>query len=104
MSKSEPTDLDRIKAEAAFYGEVLPLEVELEEARENKAKDPERFQVAKQAFEEQRSYFRQIAEYLKATAEGADDRSKVVINVGAAIPTVADVIPPAGTEKKGGRK
>lgn len=65
MSKKEPTELEKIKAEIAFYEEVGPLQEELETAREVKKKDPERFADAKQVFEEKRTFYRQIAEYLK---------------------------------------
>lgn len=61
------TELDKIKADMAFYAKIGPLHEELEAAREVKSDDPVRFQEAKQAFEEQRTFYRQIAEYIKAT-------------------------------------
>lgn len=63
------SELDRIKAELAFYAEVLPLEEELEAAREVKKEDPVRFQEAKQVFEEHRRFYRTIAQS-KAPEEG----------------------------------
>jgi hypothetical protein len=63
------SDLDRIKAELAFYSEVLPLEEELEAARESRKEDPVRFQEAKQVFEEHRRFYRTIAQ-TKTPEEG----------------------------------
>ena len=65
MSDKKPTELDKIKAEIAFYEEVGPLQEELESAREVKKNDPVRFADAKEAFEEKRTFYRQIGEYLK---------------------------------------
>lgn len=62
MSDIDTTELDRIRGEQAFYEEVIPLQVELEDARKVKADDPVRFQEAKQAFEEKRTAYRLIAE------------------------------------------
>lgn len=56
------SEVDRIKGELAFYAEVLPLEEELEAAREVKKDDPVRFQEAKQVFEEHRRFYREIAQ------------------------------------------
>lgn len=56
------SDLDKIKGDLAFYNEVLPLEEELEAARLVKKEDPERWFEAKQAFEEKRRAYRQLAQ------------------------------------------
>lgn len=74
-------ELDKIKNEVAFYQEVGPLEQELEEAREVKKDDPVRFAEAKQAFEEKRRLYRQIAEFVKAQAVAEDDGSNTDISV-----------------------
>ena len=65
------TDLENAQANLEFYTTVAPLELEFEEARATKEDDPERWLAAKQAFEEQRTFYRQIGEYLKASEEAA---------------------------------
>lgn len=65
---SDTTELDRLRGEQAFYEEVIPLQVELEAAREVKADDPVRFAEAKQAFEEKRTAYRLIAEQAASDA------------------------------------
>ena len=65
------TDLEKAQADAAFYAEVGPLQVEFEEARDAKTDDPERWFNAKQAFEDQRTYYREIYEYLRAGGDPA---------------------------------
>lgn len=87
---SDTTELDRIRGEQAFYEEVIPLQVELEAAREVKADDPVRFAEAKQAFEEKRTAYRLIAEQAASDAVQA--------------PTIsgdAEVKVPFGAEPKG---
>lgn len=59
-------ELEHIQAQVAFYNEVGPLEEELEAARIVKADDPVRWSEAKQAFEEKRRFYRQIAEFLNS--------------------------------------
>ena len=68
MSDIDTTELDRIRGEQAFYEEIIPLQVELEDARKVKADDPVRFQEAKQAFEEKRTAYRRIAEQANTDA------------------------------------
>lgn len=89
-------ELDKIKAEVAFYQEVGPLEEELEAAREVKKDEPVRWQEAKQAFEEKRRFYRQIGEYLKAQAVDADDSDT---SVGAPVIDVAADAPAVGGTK-----
>lgn len=77
-------ELDKIKADIAFYNEVGPLEEELEAAREVKKEEPVRWQEAKQAFEEKRRFYRQIAEFVKAeAANGSTNISVPGIDVSA---------------------
>ena len=60
------SEIERLKAEIEMLQEILPLEEELEAARAVKDTDPERWFNAKQAYEPVRTYWRQIAEYLRS--------------------------------------
>lgn len=72
-------ELDKIKADMAFYAEVGPLQEEFEAARESKKDDPERWHNAKQAFEEKRTYWRQVGEAVNVSAVASADSGDVVI-------------------------
>lgn len=89
-------EVDKIKAEIAFYNEIGPLYEELEAAREVKADDPVRFSEAKQAFEVHRTYWRQIGEFLHAEAK-QDNEAAVNIIVGEGS-VRAEAIAPFGGE------
>lgn len=62
------TELEKLQADLAFLQEVTPLIEEFEAARANKAVDPQAWADIKQVFEEKRTYWRLIGEYLNAEA------------------------------------
>lgn len=73
------TDLEKAQANIEFYTQVAPLELELEEARVSKGEDPERWFAAKQAFEEQRTFYREIGEYIRAVEEAETAAAVAVV-------------------------
>lgn len=60
-------EIEKLKEDIAFLQKIEPLMSEFEAAREVKHEDPDRWFNAKQAFEVERTYWRQIGEYLAAT-------------------------------------
>lgn len=78
----------RIKAELAFYEEVLPLEEELEAAREDKKNDPVRFAEAKQVFEEKRRFYREIAQFVRSSPESGTNIEVPGIDAGGTVPQI----------------
>lgn len=90
------SELDKIKAEGAFYAEIGPLQEEFEAAREVKKEDPERWYEAKQAFEEKRTYWRSIGEAIHALAAADDSDVKVTTDTVAAD---SKTISPVGGKK-----
>jgi len=60
-------EIEKLREDIAFLQKIEPLIEELEAARAVKRDDPERWFNAKQAFEEERRYWRLIGEYLSVT-------------------------------------
>ena len=74
-------EFDKIQELITFLNEVKPLVEEMEAARLVKTEDPERWWASKNAFEDKRRYWRQIAEYV---ASGAAQVAAPVANAKAA--------------------
>lgn len=93
------SELDKIKAEGAFYAEIGPLQEEFEAAREVKKEDPERWYEAKQAFEDKRTYWRAIGEAIQANAwAAANDDSDVKVTTDT-VAADSKTISPVGGKK-----
>lgn len=74
------SELSKLQADLEFLQEVGPLMADFEAKRANKAVDPQAWFDAKHAFEEKRTYWRLIGEYL-AAAGAPPDSSNVTIAV-----------------------
>lgn len=86
--------LEEIQALKDFYDSILPLEIEFEEARLTKRDDPERWKAAVEAYEPQRTYWRQIGEFLRAASLLEDTDNNVTISPA---PISAEAAQPSAT-------
>jgi len=87
------SELSKLQADLEFLQEIGPLMADFEAKRANKAVDPQAWYDIKQVFEEKRTYWRLIGEYL-AAAGAPPDASNVTIAVDtASVATDTPTIP-----------
>jgi len=66
------SELSKLQADLELLQEIGPLMADFEEKRANKAVDPQAWHDIKHIFEEKRTYWRLIGEYLSAAGTPPD--------------------------------